>query len=79
MVLVAFGAQDFVVVAGIDSDRLYPLHTQAFVADAVPGTVGGLRVIPSPHGHDGFLVEREQVFELVTETLGLALATAGPR
>ena len=25
------------VVAGIDSDRLYPLHTQAFVAEHQPG------------------------------------------
>ncbi len=64
------------VVAGIDSDRLYPLHTQAFVADGVPSTVGGLRVIASPYGHDGFLVERERVFALVSETLDLALANA---
>lgn len=64
------------VVAGIDSDRLYPLHTQGFVASSAPGTVGGLRVIPSPYGHDGFLVERERVFDLVTETLQLALANA---
>lgn len=64
------------VVAGIDSDRLYPLHTQAFVAEHAPSTVGGLRVIPSPYGHDGFLVERDRVFDLVGETLALALANA---
>jgi homoserine O-acetyltransferase len=67
------------VVAGIDSDRLYPLHTQAFVADHAAGTVGGLRVIPSPYGHDGFLVEREQVFALVGETLDLALHATAAR
>lgn len=67
------------VVAGIDSDRLYPLHTQAFVADHAAGTVGGLRVIPSPYGHDGFLVEREQVFALVGETLDLALDATAAR
>jgi homoserine O-acetyltransferase len=62
------------VVVGIDTDRLYPLHTQRSVAELAPGTVDGLRVIASPYGHDGFLVEREQVFALVTETLELALA-----
>ena len=42
------------------------------IADLAPGCVDGLRVIPSPYGHDGFLVEREQVFDLVAETLELA-------
>ena len=60
------------VVGGIDSDRLYPLHQQARIADLAPGCVDGLRVIPSPFGHDGFLVERDQVFGLVAETLELA-------
>ncbi len=60
------------VVGGIDSDRLYPLHQQARIADLAPGCVDGLRVIPSPFGHDGFLVERDQVFDLVAETLKLA-------
>jgi homoserine O-acetyltransferase len=60
------------VVGGIDSDRLYPLHQQARIADLVPGCVDGLRVIVSPFGHDGFLVERDQVFGLVAETLELA-------
>jgi homoserine O-acetyltransferase len=64
------------VVGGIDSDRLYPLHQQERIASLVPSTVGGLRVVPSPYGHDGFLVEREQVFALVEETLGLALSEA---
>jgi homoserine O-acetyltransferase len=59
------------VIAGIDSDRLYPLHTQRLVAEHAPGTVGGLRVIESPYGHDGFLVERDEVFALVAETLAL--------
>jgi homoserine O-acetyltransferase len=55
------------VVAGVDSDRLYPLSQQEQLAGAlgVP-----LRVVTSPYGHDGFLVEAEQVALLVTETLG---------
>ena len=64
------------VVGGIDSDRLYPLHQQQRIAELVPTTVGGLRVVRSPYGHDGFLVEREQVFALVEETLDVALSAA---
>lgn len=61
-----------VVVAGIDGDRLYPLHQQREIADGIPGTVGGLRVIESDAGHDGFLVEEQQVFALVAEAASLA-------
>ena len=59
------------VVAGIDSDRLYPLRLQQQLDDLVP-TSDGLRVVPSPYGHDGFLVEIEAVGKLVTETLALS-------
>jgi homoserine O-acetyltransferase len=54
------------VVAGIDTDRLYPPVLQQRVADAlgVP-----LRLIPSPYGHDGFLVETGAVGALVSELL----------
>ncbi len=64
------------VVAGLDTDRLYPLYQQTRIADLAPGTVGGLRVLTSPYGHDGFLIERPQVFALVAETLSLALSKA---
>jgi homoserine O-acetyltransferase len=54
------------VVAGIDSDRLYPVAQQRRVADAlgVP-----LHVIGSPYGHDGFLLETAAVGDLVRELL----------
>jgi homoserine O-acetyltransferase/O-succinyltransferase len=42
------------VVAGVDSDRLYPIAQQQRVAD---GLGVPLQVIPSPYGHDGFLIE----------------------
>jgi homoserine O-acetyltransferase/O-succinyltransferase len=50
------------VVAGIDSDRLYPPAQQQQVADAlgVP-----LELIGSPYGHDGFLLETGAVGELI--------------
>jgi homoserine O-acetyltransferase/O-succinyltransferase len=54
------------LVAGVDSDRLYPLELQQQVADAlgVP-----LRVIPSLYGHDGFLIEVDAVGELLRDLL----------
>ena len=54
------------VVAGIDSDRLYPLAQQAEIAE---GLGVDLRVVSSPFGHDGFLIEVEQVGALVAELL----------
>ncbi len=54
------------LVAGVDSDRLYPLAQQAELAAWLPGA-DRLRVIESPYGHDGFLIEVEQVAALVTE------------
>lgn len=56
------------VVAGIDSDRLYPLHQQQQLADLIT-TSGPLQVVVSPHGHDGFLVESEQVGVLLRDLL----------
>ncbi|MGY1696420.1 homoserine O-acetyltransferase [Geodermatophilus sp. SYSU D00814] len=55
------------VVAGVDSDRLYPLDLQQRVAD---GLGVPLRVISSPYGHDGFLIEADAVGALVRELLG---------
>jgi len=56
------------LVAGVSSDRLYPLAQQELIAQAVPGS-RGLRVIDSPYGHDGFLIETGAVGDLVRETL----------
>jgi homoserine O-acetyltransferase len=61
-----------VVVAGVDTDRLYPLRQQEQLAEQIPTTVGGCRVIASPYGHDGFLLERDAVAALVAEVLALA-------
>jgi homoserine O-acetyltransferase len=60
-----------VVVAGIDSDRLYPHRLQAELAAGIP-TCDGLRVLPSTFGHDGFLLETQAVGVLVRETLAAA-------
>ena len=45
-------------IVGVDSDRLYPLHQQAELANLLGVD---LQVIHSQRGHDGFLVETDQV------------------
>jgi homoserine O-acetyltransferase len=48
------------VVAGVDTDRLYPLSQQERLADGIPGAEK-LQVITSPFGHDAFLLESDQL------------------
>jgi len=55
-------------VGGIDSDRLYPLALQAELAELLPGRAP-LTVIRSRFGHDGFLLESEQVGAVVARAL----------
>jgi homoserine O-acetyltransferase len=55
-------------VIGIDSDRLFPLELQEEIATQAPGA-GDLKVVRSLHGHDGFLVETQQMGDLVREAL----------
>jgi homoserine O-acetyltransferase/O-succinyltransferase len=55
-------------LAGISSDRLYPLRLQHELAELVP-TAGDVEVIESIHGHDGFLVESDAVGKVVGRAL----------
>lgn len=55
-------------VVGIDSDRLFPLRLQAELVDLTPGA-DILHLLRSPYGHDGFLVEDEQVGAFVSHAL----------
>lgn len=56
------------LVASVDSDRLYlPAESEALCA-VLPGEVPH-RTIVSSAGHDGFLIEHEQIGDLVRETL----------
>jgi homoserine O-acetyltransferase len=61
---------DLVVVA-IDSDRLYPPRLSHELAQASASS-GPAHVITSDHGHDGFLIEIEQVGKIVRESLSRA-------
>jgi homoserine O-acetyltransferase len=63
------------LVAGVDSDRLYPPVQQQELAAGIPGA-DRMRTIGSPYGHDGFLIEVDQVAALVGE---LTAPPAAPR
>jgi homoserine O-acetyltransferase len=56
------------IVAGIDSDRLYPLYQQQQLARAIAG-VSAPRIVSSPYGHDSFLIEVAAVGQLLRELL----------
>ena len=55
-------------VAGIDSDRLYPLGLQQELAELLPGDRPPT-VIRSAFGHDGFLLESGQVGSVVSRAV----------
>ena len=57
------------LVLGIDSDVLYPLAEQEELAALFPA--GTLKVIHSEDGHDGFLLEQEQVGQHIIDFLQL--------
>ncbi|MGD0394439.1 MAG: homoserine O-acetyltransferase [Acidimicrobiales bacterium] len=57
-----------VTVAGIDSDRLYPMRLQEQLVQLLPGD-RPVTVIRSLSGHDGFLLELEQVGAVLASAL----------
>jgi homoserine O-acetyltransferase/O-succinyltransferase len=58
-----------VTVAGIPSDRLYPMDLQQEIADLLPGR-RTVAVVESESGHDGFLLEVKQIGAIVAAVLG---------
>ncbi len=56
-------------VVGIDSDRLFPVRLQEQIVELAPGA-DELHLLVSPYGHDGFLVEDEQVGRFISHALG---------
>ena len=57
-----------VAIAGIDSDRLYPLYLQQEMAGLLPGRPE-VTVIHSLYGHDSFLIESEAVGAFIRAAL----------
>lgn len=51
------------LVIGIDTDILFPLREQQFISDNIPGAA--FEPIHSLYGHDGFLLEYEQISKLI--------------
>jgi homoserine O-acetyltransferase len=56
------------LVVAVDSDRLFPPTLSERIAAALPGAEG-VRTIRSDFGHDGFLVEHDQMGPLVRDFL----------
>ena len=53
-----------VTIAGVSSDRLYPRELQEELARLIPGA-GRMVLINSRAGHDGFLIETQQVGDVI--------------
>lgn len=59
-------------VVGIPSDRLYPIYLQQQIADELGVE---LDVVESPFGHDGFLLETDEIGRVVSDILAAATST----
>jgi homoserine O-acetyltransferase/O-succinyltransferase len=57
-----------ITVAGIASDRLYPLELQEEIGRLLPGE-RPVAVVQSDFGHDGFLIETEQIGTVIATAL----------
>ncbi|MGN8247151.1 homoserine O-acetyltransferase MetX [Cellulomonas soli] len=56
------------LVVAVDSDRLFPPEQSQRIAAGIPGA-GPVRTIRSQFGHDGFLIEEDQVGAIVSDFL----------
>ena len=55
------------LVIGIETDILFPLIEQKYLADEIPGA--GYKAIQSHYGHDGFLLEFDQIELIIRDFL----------
>ena len=60
------------LVIGIESDILFPLGEQKYVAEHIPNAT--LEVLTSIYGHDGFLVEFDQMKKIITHYFNKSLS-----
>lgn len=56
------------LVVAVDTDRLFPVAQSERIAAGIPGA-GPVALIRSDYGHDGFLIEADQLGAIVTEFL----------
>lgn len=52
------------LVVAVDTDRLFPPEQSARIAAGIPGA-GPVHTLHTPYGHDGFLIEHDQLGPLV--------------
>lgn len=64
------------LVISISSDILFPPKEQAFMAKAIPGAV--YKAIDSMFGHDGFLLEYDQIGDAIKQFLSNQLTATAP-
>ena len=62
------GIRAHCTVIGIDSDCLFPIGEQRYIAEHIPGAE--FHEVVSRFGHDGFLLEYQQISEIVSPVLG---------
>jgi len=69
-----------VLIVGVSSDILYPLHQQKELAETMRrvGVRTNFAVIDSPHGHDGFLIDVQLLRPILVDFINKALPAAGP-
>jgi homoserine O-acetyltransferase len=56
------------LVIAIESDELFPVQEQEFLAQNIPAA--SLSIITSSYGHDGFLLEYKAINQIVSNFLG---------
>ena len=59
--------KSFALVIGIESDILFPPSEQKFITSNIPNAI--FKSIESKYGHDGFLIETEQIEKLLFQHL----------
>lgn len=57
------GVRSHSIVIGIDSDRLFPTNEQRYIAECIPDAE--YHEITSKFGHDGFLLEYDQIASIL--------------
>ncbi|MEM7296865.1 MAG: homoserine O-acetyltransferase [Bacteroidota bacterium] len=55
------------IVIGLDTDLLFPISDQQFIAEHIPNA--SLHVITSNYGHDGFLTEAKEITKILIKEL----------
>jgi homoserine O-acetyltransferase len=60
------------LIIGIESDILFPLSEQKYLSEQIPNAT--LEVITSMYGHDGFLVEFDQLKQIITHYFNKSLS-----